>query len=87
MTQKPNVEIYTLDYCPYCMKAKIFFNEHGIDFKEISCEDDEENYRKKLAKTYNLQELATFPQIIINGKNIGGYSDLIDKFARGEISF
>ena len=87
MTQKANVEIYTLDYCPYCMKAKIFLNEHGVDFKEIPCENDEENYREKLTKEYNLSELATFPQIIIDGKNIGGYTDLIDKYSRGEINF
>lgn len=87
MTSKTDVLIYTLDYCPYCMKAKIFFSEHNIEYKEISCENDEENYRKKLTQEYNLPSLATFPQIIINGQNIGGYSDLIDKFARGEITF
>ena len=87
MTQKTDITIYTLDYCPYCMKAKIFFEEHGIEYKEISCEDDEDNFRIKLTKEYNLPELATFPQIIINGKNIGGYSDLIDKYERREINF
>ena len=87
MQETKNIEIYTLDYCPYCMKAKIFLDEHNVEYKEISCEDDEENYRKKLTEKYNLPNLATFPQIIINGENIGGYSDLIDKFGRGEISF
>ena len=87
MQEPKNVEIYTLDYCPYCMKAKIFLDEHNVEYKEISCEDDEENYRKKLTEKYNLPNLATFPQIVINGENIGGYSDLIDKFGRGEISF
>ena len=87
MQEAKNVEIYTLDYCPYCMKAKIFLDEHNVEYKEISCEDDEENFRKKLTEKYSLPNLATFPQIIINGENIGGYSDLIDKFGRGEISF
>ncbi len=87
MQEPKNVEIYTLDYCPYCMKAKIFLDEHNVEYKEISCEDDEENFRKKLTEKYNLPNLATFPQIVINGENIGGYSDLIDKFGRGEISF
>ncbi len=87
MTQKPDVEIYTLDYCPYCTKAKMFFDEHNIKYKEISCENDEDNYRKKLTEKFNLKELATFPQITINGTHIGGYSDLIDKYERKEISF
>ena len=82
-----NVEIYTLDYCPYCQKAKFFLNEHNVNFKEISCDDNEDEMRKKLTHKYNLTSLATFPQIIINGQNIGGYSDLIAKYENGQISF
>ena len=82
-----NVEIYTLDYCPYCQKAKIFFSEHNIDFNEIPCEDDEDNKRIELKEKFNLKELATFPQIVINGIHIGGYSDLIAKYENNEIAF
>ena len=81
------VEIYTLSYCPFCQKAKMFFNEHNIDFKEIPCDDDEEEKREELTKKYNLKSLATFPQIIINDKNIGGYSDLIEKYNSKQITF
>ena len=81
------IEIYTLDYCPYCQKAKFFFDEHHINFKEISCDDNEEQMRKTLSEKYNLKSLATFPQIIVNGVNIGGYSDLISKYESGEIDF
>ena len=81
------VEIYTLDYCPYCQKAKFFLGEHKVDFKEISCEDNEEEMREFLTKKYNLSSLATFPQIIIDGVNIGGYSDMIEKYNNKEIVF
>lgn len=81
------VEIYTLDYCPYCMKAKIFLDEHNVPFKEIPCEDNEDEMREKLTQMFNLKELATFPQIIIDGKNIGGYTDLIEKHSNKTISF
>ncbi len=81
------VEIYTLDYCPFCQKAKIFLDEHGIKYTEISCDDTEEETRKELTEKYHLQSLATFPQIIIDGENIGGYSDLVDKFNLNQISF
>ena len=82
-----NVEIYTLDYCPYCQKAKFFLSDLGVKFKEISCDDNEEKMRLELTKKYNLNSLATFPQIIIDGKNIGGYSDLIEKYNSKEIVF
>ena len=81
------IEIYTLDYCPYCQKAKFFLKEQGIEYKEISCDDDEENKRIELTKKFNLKSLATFPQIIIDGVNIGGYSDLIEKYNSGQIKF
>ena len=82
-----NVEIYTLDYCPYCQKAKFFLSENKVDYKEISCEDNEEEMRKFLTDKYKLPSLATFPQIIIDGKNIGGYSDMIEKYNNKELSF
>ena len=81
------VEIYTLDYCPYCQKAKYFLKDHGVEYTEISCDDNEEEKREELTKKYNLKSLATFPQIIIDGKNIGGYSDMIEKYNSGEIVF
>ena len=89
MTQKntKTVEIYTLDYCPYCQKAKFFLDEHKVEYKEIPCDDNEEEMRKELSERYNLKSLATFPQIIINNENIGGYSDLISKYQKGEIIF
>ena len=81
------IEIYTLDYCPYCQKAKFFFEEHHIPFNEIPCEENEEEMRKMLSEKYKLKSLATFPQIIINGVNIGGYSDLISKYESGQLTF
>ena len=81
------VEIYTLDYCPYCQKAKMFLNEQKVKFSEISCEDNEEEMREFLTKKFNLPSLATFPQIIIDGKNIGGYSDMIEKYNNKELVF
>ena len=82
-----NVEIYTLAYCPYRQKAKYLLKEHDVEYKEIQCDDDEEQKREELTRKYNLKSLATFPQIIIDGINIGGYSDLKQKVESGEIEF
>ena len=43
--------------------------------------------REELSEKYHLQSLATFPQIIIDGINIGGYTDLKQKVESGEIKF
>ena len=81
------VEIYTIDYCPFCQKAKFFLDEHNVDYLEINCDDNEDEKRKELTKKFNLSSLATFPQIEIDGKYIGGYTDLIEKYENKEIIF
>ena len=58
-----NIEIYTLDYCPFCQKAKFFLKEHNLNFKEIPCDDEEEKMRIKLTEQFNLPNLATFVQV------------------------
>ena len=45
-----NVEIYTLDYCPFCMKAKLFLENHKVNFTEIPCDDNEDEMRENLTK-------------------------------------
>ncbi|APD50483.1 glutaredoxin domain-containing protein [Francisella hispaniensis] len=59
--------------CPYGLKAKALFEQKGWSF--------EDNHLKTRAETdafkakYNLQ---TTPLIFIDGKQIGGYSDLLE---------
>ncbi len=72
-----NVEIYTVNYCPYCHKALSFFEEHNVQFKNIDITHNESEMREKLGKQYNIQGRVTVPQIIVDGKRLGGYDDLI----------
>ncbi len=82
-----NVEIYTVDYCPFCKKAIAFFDEHKVKYNRIRIDDNEESWRKKLGDMYNIQGDVTVPQIIIDNKRIGGYTDLIAAYDKGEIKF
>lgn len=70
------VTIYTLNYCPYCKKAKTLLRDKNISFSEIDCSENEEKYIKFLAEKYNIQSEVTFPQIIFDEERIGGCSDL-----------
>ena len=45
-----NIEIYTLDYCPFCKKAKAFFDERNIPYIEYKLDGDEEEEFRKLQK-------------------------------------
>ncbi len=64
--------IYTTDWCPYCNHAKQLLNSRGFDFEEINLEEKGMN-REDL---YNLTGGRTVPQIMMDGKPIGGYDNL-----------
>ena len=67
--------IYTKDYCPYCDMAKKLLEMKGVTFQElnISHADDPDSV---LAEIRSLTTQKTFPQIVLEGQHIGGYTDL-----------
>lgn len=71
------VEIYTLKGCQYCEKALKFLKDKNVDFVNHDITENIKDMRKFLAKKYDIKGLVTVPQIIIDGKRIGGYNDLI----------
>ncbi len=82
-----NIELYTVDYCPYCKKALRFFDERNLVYKNYDITQNEEEIRKKIGEMYNITGRVTVPQIIINGKHIGGYSDMINLYEQGKLNF
>lgn len=82
-----NVEIYTLDYCPFCKRALAFLNDKGVEFTQIKIDGNEDEMRKKLGENYCIEGDVTVPQIIIDGKRIGGYTDLIAAHEAGTLPF
>lgn len=68
-----DVVIYTKTTCPYCVRAKKWFEIHNIAFKEINLENAEllAQFKDKFP------DAKTVPQILINDERIGGYTDLI----------
>ncbi|OGH97142.1 MAG: glutaredoxin 3 [Candidatus Melainabacteria bacterium GWA2_34_9] len=65
---------YTVDYCPYCKKAKALLREKGVDFEDVDITANEDEMREKLSGITGGR--TTVPQIFINGVHIGGYTDL-----------
>lgn len=64
--------IYTTTTCMYCNLAKNLLIEKKLQFTEINVEN-ELNILKDLIKKTNHK---TIPQIFINEKFIGGYTEL-----------
>lgn len=72
--------MYTTAWCGYCVRAKALLQAKGIEFEEINLDDDP-TFRQKLL---DLTGGWTVPQILIDGRPIGGYTELwqLDKSGR-----
>jgi glutaredoxin 3 len=66
------VRVYSTRWCGYCVRAKALLESRGIEYEEISLDDDP-GFRKKL---FDLTGGWTVPQLLIDGRPIGGYTEL-----------
>ena len=77
-----NVEIYTWQACPFCIRAKLLLWWKGASFKEYKIDGDGAA-RNKMAERANGRR--TVPQIFINNQHVGGCDDLYDQDRRGNL--
>ena len=66
------IRIYTTRWCGYCVRAKALLDGKGIDYEEVSLDDDPA-FRRNL---HDLTGGWTVPQILLDGDPIGGYTEL-----------
>lgn len=79
---KANVELYTWQLCPYCIRAKLLLGWKGVDYTDYKIDGDEAA-RAKMAERANGRR--TVPQIFINNQHIGGCDDLYALDRTGEL--
>ena len=66
------IRIYSTRWCGYCVRAKALLDAKGIEYEEVSLDEDPA-FRRNL---FDLTGGWTVPQILIDGKPIGGYTEL-----------
>jgi glutaredoxin 3 len=76
-----HVRVYTTSYCPYCHAAKTLLRKKAVQFEEIDVTDGPQ-LRAEMEK---LSRRMTVPQIFIDGTPIGGYDDVQELDAAGEL--
>ena len=69
------IEIYTWQYCPFCIKAKNLLNKKNIQFTEYKIDGDEAAREEMSIRASGRRSL---PQIFINDEGIGGCDDLYE---------
>ncbi len=67
------VEIYTWQYCPFCIRAKSLLKKKNINFTEYKIDGDED---ARALMTERAGGRRTLPQIFIDNNGIGGCDDL-----------
>lgn len=77
----PRIVVYTTDWCGYCERAKALLERRGLAYEEIRI-DREPDFRQRLLE---LTGGWTVPQIVIEGRPIGGYLELWKLDQSGEL--
>ena len=67
------VEIYTWQYCPFCIRAKSLLKKKNINFTEYKIDGDQD---ARALMTERADGRSTLPQIFIDNVGIGGCDDL-----------
>ena len=67
------VEIYTWQYCPFCIRAKSLLKKKNINFTEYKIDGDEDARSLMIERADGRR---TLPQIFIDNEGIGGCDDL-----------
>ena len=79
---KANIEIYTWQTCPYCIRAKMLLSWKGAKFTEYKIDGDAAA-RAKMAERANGRR--SVPQIFINNQHIGGCDDIYRLDSQGQL--
>jgi alkyl hydroperoxide reductase subunit F len=75
------IEIYTKQWCPYCLKAKALLHSKAVEYDEIDVTADE----PRQAEMVERSGMRSVPQIFLDGESVGGYDDLARLNATGEL--
>ena len=67
-----NIELYTSQSCAYCVRAKALLKQNSLDYSEFDISMDTDKANEMVERSGR----QTVPQIFIDGKSIGGFTEL-----------
>ena len=76
-----NVTIYTKPYCPYCIRAVDLLEKKGIEFTEVEAAFDPDKRQEMIQRSGR----ATFPQIFIGERHLGGCDEMMALERAGQL--
>ena len=77
-----DITVYTTDHCSLCTSAKTLLERRGIPYQEVNLARDPDGR----AKLQSVTGMLSFPQIVIDGETIGGFTELVRADREGRLS-
>ncbi|MDQ7011766.1 MAG: glutaredoxin 3 [Mariprofundaceae bacterium] len=76
------IEIYSGNFCPYCIRAKSLLKQRGLSFTEYNVQAEP---GKRMEMLERARGARTIPQIFINDRHVGGCDELYALDRKGEL--
>jgi glutaredoxin 3 len=76
------ITMYSTDPCSFCSNAKALLAQRGLEYHEINLGRDPAGRAELVERTGML----SFPQIIIGGKVLGGFRELLEADRTGRLA-
>ena len=76
-----DITLYTTDPCARCHRSKALLEELGLSYREVNLAKDPAGRKELVALTGRM----TFPQIVIDGRPLGGEEELVDAARSGAL--
>jgi NADH-dependent peroxiredoxin subunit F len=77
----PDLQIYSLEWCPYCIKAKALLKAKDIPYRETDVTYDRELAIEMIERSGR----NSVPQIFLDDEHVGGYAELARLTSTGEL--
>lgn len=76
-----DIRVYTTPFCGFCTSVKRLLTAKGVPYSEVDVSGDHAT-RRWLAETSGQR---TVPQVFIEGRPYGGYTDLLKLDRQGQL--
>jgi len=76
------VTIYTKPYCPFCIRALDLLEKKGVAFTEVEAAFDPAKRQEMIQRAGGR---ATFPQIFVGDRHIGGCDEMMALERSGQL--
>lgn len=67
------VEVYTMDYCPYCVRVKNLLEKKNVVYTELRIDQDPAYVDEVVARSGGR---TTVPQVFVDGVHVGDCDEL-----------